>query len=103
MLISQKECILEIDGKLLEKYDVEGALISTVPGPLYGLLVLSTKNDTFALHFYKLQSNGKSKLYIEKKLTTKTFSTFNSMQFFLNAFSYFSSDHLIEFMHKFDK
>lgn len=67
------------------------------------MLVMSSKDDTFTLHIYKIQSQNDSKYHIQKELTVKTFTTIVGMQYFLNTFSTYKDDDFMNFIKKHDK
>jgi len=95
-------CSLVIDNELLEQFDFEGMLINPLDSQL-GMLVMSSKDDTFTLHIYKLQSRSEFEYHIEKELTTKTFSNLVGLQYFLNRFSNYKASEFMEFIQKCDK
>jgi hypothetical protein len=90
-------CNVVIDNQLLEENDFEGTLINPLE-PQQGLLVLSSKDDTFTLHIYMLQSNEDSEYHIVEKLTTKTFTNLVGMQYFLKTFSKYNTDEFMNFV-----
>ncbi|MBP3041009.1 hypothetical protein J9303_16185, partial [Bacillaceae bacterium Marseille-Q3522] len=61
--------------KLLEQLDVEGIILHPSV-PQFGLLVMSSKDDTFTLHFFKLEIHGKYEYRLVKKLTSRLFTNF---------------------------
>jgi hypothetical protein len=102
MKLSIRDCKVDIENELLELFDFEGTLINPLE-PQLGMLVLSSKDDTFTLHIYKLQSHSKHEYHIEKELTTKPFSSLVGMQYFLNTFSTYNSEEFMDFLSKYDK
>ncbi|WP_312471218.1 hypothetical protein [Neobacillus sp.] len=94
-------CSLVIDNELLEQLDFEGMIVNAL-NPVLGMLVMSAKDDTFTLHIYMLQSQSEFEYHIDKKLTTKTFSSLVGMQYFLNKFSSYKASEFMEFVQKHD-
>jgi hypothetical protein len=96
--MSIKSCSLILDNDLREQFDFEGLLVNS-HNPQFAMLVMSSKDDTFTLHIYKLYlQNKKMEYHIEKELTTKTFTTLIEMQNFLKAFSSFNKDDIMDFL-----
>ncbi|MFD1357671.1 hypothetical protein ACFQ4X_07110 [Fictibacillus halophilus] len=87
---------LEVDNELLEEFDFEGMLIHPHNQDL-GMLVLSSKDDSFTLHIFKIMLQNES-YHIENKLLQQTFSTLQNMYVFLESFSTFSSDQFSSFL-----
>ena len=67
-----------------------------------GMLVLSTRDSSFTLHIYKLQSEAEHEFHIVKKLTTRTFSTLTSMQYFLSSFSTYKANEFMAFLNRYE-
>lgn len=101
MHVEEEKWSLEIENSLLEQLDFEGMLINLLD-PQLGMLVMSSKDDTFTLHIYKLQSQNKEKYHIVEKITTKTFTTLMGMQYFLNIFSNYTSEEFMGFINEFN-
>jgi hypothetical protein len=93
---------LVLDNELLEKFDFEGILISPLE-PQNGLFVLSSNDDSFTLHIYKLQLNDEFEYHIDKQLTIKTFKSKREMQYFIDEFSNYNSDDFIDFLKNINK
>lgn len=49
MNVAIDNCSLIIENESLEKYDLEGMLINPLE-PQFGLLIVSSKNESFILH-----------------------------------------------------
>lgn len=94
-------CSVVIENDLLEKYDFEGMLINPLE-PQLGLLVMSSKDDSFTLYIHKLQLQGEFEYHIVKELTTKTFTSLVGMQYFLNTFSTYKADEFSDFINKYE-
>jgi hypothetical protein len=101
MNLNVGNCKVDIENELLEKHDFEGMLINPLE-PQLGILVMSSKDDSFTLHIYKLQSQDENEYHIVKELTTKTFSNLVGMQYFLNTFSTYKAEDFIDFLNEFD-
>ncbi|WHY79041.1 hypothetical protein QNH20_07900 [Neobacillus sp. WH10] len=95
-----ENCSLVIDDELLEKFDFEGMLVNAL-NPELGMLVMSGKDDTFTLHIYMLQSQSEFEYHVDRKLTTKTFSSLVGMQYFLNKFSNYKASEFMDFVQKY--
>lgn len=97
-----KDIEVEMDTELLEKFDIEGILIPPSHAQ-QGMLVLSSKDDTFTLHIYKLQLKREFEYCIEKKLTSKTYKSLTGMNYFIKTFSHYNEGDFMNFIQQYDK
>lgn len=95
-------CSIIIDNELTEQFDFEGVLIHPHK-PQDGMLVMSSKDDTFTLHIYKLNSQKEAEYHIVKELTSKSFTSSVGMQYFLNTFSTYKANDFMNFINRYDK
>jgi hypothetical protein len=86
-----------IEEELLEHFDFEGVLINTLE-PQIGMLVMSSKDDTFTLHIFQMKLNHTSEYHVTNELTAKTFPTLSHMQYFLTSFSSIKDFEFMDFL-----
>lgn len=91
-----------LEDDLCERLDVEGAVIN--PSDLQsGLLVMSSKDDTFTLHVFKLTMGNDSEYQIEKEICSQTYPSYTDMVNFLDSLTTFKTEDFSEFLKRFDQ
>ncbi len=91
-----------IKDELIEHFDFEGVLINTAE-PHIGMLVMSSKDDTFTLHIYQMKLNHLSEYHVTNELTAKSFPTLSHMQYFLSSFSSIKEYEFMDFLKRHNK
>ncbi|MBB6444331.1 hypothetical protein [Bacillus benzoevorans] len=86
-----------IEDELLEHFDFEGVLIHTLE-PQTGMLVMSSKDDTFTLHIFQMKLNHTFEYHVTNELTAKSFPTLSHMQYFLTSFSTIKDYEFMDFL-----
>ena len=86
-----------IADELCEQLDIEGVVIN--PANLKsGLLIMSSKDDSFTLHVFELKMSNESDYQIVKEICTQAYPAFSDMVNYLDSLSNFNEDDFSEFL-----